>query len=68
VVGAVPSVEEFLASNLIPYRWFDVQRDPEAMVLMSAAGLGFHELPALLLEDGTVLRNPDKRQVAESLV
>ena len=60
-------LKNFLASNLIPYRWFDVQRDPEAMVLMSAAGLGFHELPALLLEDGTVLRNPDKRQVAESL-
>jgi len=60
-------MKAFLASNLIPYRWLDVQRDPEALALMNVTGVAFHELPVLLLEDGTVLRNPDKRQVAESL-
>jgi thioredoxin reductase (NADPH) len=60
-------LKDFLASNLIPYRWLDVQRDPEAQVLMNVTGVAVQELPALVLEDGTVLRNPDNRQVAESL-
>ena len=54
-------VKDFLASNLIPYRWLDVQRDPDARRLMEATEVAAHELPALLLENGTILRNPDRR-------
>ena len=60
-------VKDFLASNLIPYRWLDVERDPEAKRLLEATGITVRELPALVLETGTVLRNPDTHQVAESL-
>src|SRR4030095_4044862 len=59
------AIKEFLASNLIPYRWLDVERAPDARRLLDAAGIAVDELPALLLEDGTVLRKPDTRQVAE---
>jgi thioredoxin reductase (NADPH) len=60
-------VKHFLASNLIPYRWIDADRDPDAGRLLEATGSGVHELPALILENGTVLRNPDTGQVAKSL-
>ena len=60
-------VKDFLASNLIPYRWLDVERDPDARRLLDAAGLAAVDLPALFLEDGTVLKNPDGRQLAERL-
>src|SRR5262245_41979370 len=60
-------VKVFLASNLIPYRWLDAERDPDARRLVEATGLSASELPALILENGTVLRNPDLRSVAESL-
>jgi thioredoxin reductase (NADPH) len=60
-------VKVFLASNVIPYRWLDVERDPEARRLFEATGLAAGELPALLLENGTVLRKPDVRELAESL-
>jgi thioredoxin reductase (NADPH) len=63
-------VKVFLASNLIPYRWLDVDRDPDARRLLEATqpiGNAGVELPALLLEDGTVLRNPSTPQVADSL-
>src|SRR5207249_1933884 len=60
-------VKVFLASNLIPYRWLDVERDPEGKRLLEAAGVAAGDLPALLLENGTVLRKPDVREVAESL-
>jgi thioredoxin reductase (NADPH) len=61
------AIKDFLASNLIPYRWLDVTRDPDARVLLDAAGVGADELPALFFEDGSVLRNPEPRQVAERL-
>ena len=60
-------VKDFLASNLIPYRWLDVERDPEAKVLLEAAGLSSEALPALFFEDGGVLTNPPSRQIAERL-
>ncbi len=62
------AIKEFLASNLIPYRWLEVTHDADARALLDAAGVGADELPALFFDDGTpVLRNPDPRQVAERL-
>lgn len=60
-------VKHFLASNLIPYRWFDIDRDPDVPRLLEAAGLHAQESPVLILENGTVLRNPTIDRVAESL-
>jgi thioredoxin reductase (NADPH) len=61
------AIKDFLAGNLIPYRWLDVTRDPDTGALLEAAGVGMDELPALLFEDGSALRNPEPRQVAERL-
>jgi thioredoxin reductase (NADPH) len=60
-------IKDFLAANLIPYRWLDIERDNETRVLLDAAGVTAKELPALFFEDGSVLRNPEPRQVAERL-
>ena len=61
------AIKDFLAGNLIPYRWLEVTRDAGARPLLDAAGVGLDQLPALFFEDGTVLRNPEPRQVAERL-
>jgi thioredoxin reductase (NADPH) len=61
------AIKDFLARNLVPYRWLDVARDPESRALLDAAGIGAEELPALLFEDGAALRNPEPREVAERL-
>jgi thioredoxin reductase (NADPH) len=60
-------IKNYLAGNLIPYRWLDVARNPETKGLLDAAGIGMTELPALFFEDGTTLRNPEPREVAERL-
>jgi thioredoxin reductase (NADPH) len=60
-------IKDFLASNLIPYKWLDVGRDAEAKTLLGAAGVSAEQLPALFFEDGTVLRDPEPRAVAERL-
>jgi thioredoxin reductase (NADPH) len=61
------AIKDFLASNLVPYRWLDVERDAEARPLLDAAGVSAEQLPALFFEDGTVLRDPEPRAVAEQL-
>ncbi len=62
------AIKDFLASNLIAYRWLDITRDPDARALLDAAGVDDKELPVLFFDDGgPVLRNPEPRQVAERL-
>jgi len=61
------AIKDFLAGNLIPYRWIDMERSADARSLLDAAGVGAADLPALFFEDGTALRNPEPRQVAERL-
>jgi thioredoxin reductase (NADPH) len=60
-------IKSFLASNLIPYRWLDVARDTDSKTLLDAAGIAESDLPALFFEDGSALRNPERREVAERL-
>ena len=61
------AIKDFLAGNLIPYRWLDVERDVDSHGLLEAVGVTNEDLPALLFEDGSVLRNPQPRDVAERL-
>jgi thioredoxin reductase (NADPH) len=60
------ALKDFLSSNLVPYRWIPTTR-PDAAGLLETFGVSDQELPALIFEDGTVLRDPDTRQVAERL-
>jgi thioredoxin reductase (NADPH) len=57
------AIKSLLSSNLIPYRWFDIATNHDARSLLDAAGVDLKELPVLFLEDGTVLRDPDPRDV-----
>jgi thioredoxin reductase (NADPH) len=61
------AIKDFLASSLVPYRWLDVSRDPDTRALLDAAGVAVEELPVLVFEDGSVLRDLEPRRVAERL-
>jgi thioredoxin reductase (NADPH) len=61
------AIKNFLVSSLIPYRWLDIARAPDTQALLDAAAVSADQLPALFFEDGSVLRNPEPRQVAERL-
>jgi thioredoxin reductase (NADPH) len=60
------AIKDFLAGNLIPYRWLEYGRE-DARALCEAAQITQEDLPVLFLEDGTALRNPDPAAVAKSL-
>ncbi len=61
------AIKDFLASNLVPYRWLEAGPDAGVKALLESSGVTESELPALFFEDGTVLRDPAPRQVAERL-
>jgi thioredoxin reductase (NADPH) len=60
-------LRDFLARNLVPARWLDVERDGEARQLLKVAGIAEDQVPVALLEDGTVLEHPTVLELAERL-
>ncbi len=60
-------LKDYLAGNLFPYRWHDIEKDEEGKILMQENELSLDDLPALFLEDGTVLKRPTKAQVAAQI-
>lgn len=65
--GASHAVKEFLACNLVPYQWLDVDQDPTAAALVASISEGPARLPVVLLPDGTSVVQPTPRELAEKL-
>ncbi|MPV37263.1 FAD-dependent oxidoreductase [Georgenia subflava] len=59
------AVREFLARNLVPYRWIDLDSDAEAPELLRLTGGADRDFPLLLFPDGAVLERPTTQEVAE---
>ena len=62
-------LRDFLARNLVPYQWLDVESNDEAVRLLAASAPedGDGGLPAVVLSDGTVLRTPSNLEVAQRI-
>lgn len=60
-------LKTFLARNHVPYRWYDIERDPEARRLVEIAAASADDLPLVLVPDGVTLRSPSSRDLAEAL-
>lgn len=60
-------LKDFLAGNLFPYQWLDVETNPQAQELLDLYQLTTADLPAVILEDGTVLKQPGLSDVGEKL-
>ncbi len=61
------AIKDFLAGNMIPYRWLDVETSEEAARLLEASGTDRADLPAVYLEDGEVLAAPGAEELADKL-
>lgn len=61
---AAHDTRQFLAHNLVPYRWLDVERDDDAATLLALAGADAGQLPVVLLGDGRALIRPDAAELA----
>ena len=61
------ATKDFLARNRIAYQWLDIEKDPEAQLLVLSVNNGNAELPVLFFPDGTILTAPDNRALAEKI-
>ncbi len=71
VVGhrwSAPSYEvrDFLAANLVPYRWYAAD-EPEGRRLLDAAAQGPEAIPLVVLPDGQALAAPSTAEVAAAV-
>ncbi|WP_426489721.1 FAD-dependent oxidoreductase [Hymenobacter sp. 102] len=57
-------LKDFLAGYMIGYQWLDFETDAEAQALLARKQLTSHQLPVVILEDGTALPNPTPTEVA----
>ena len=60
-------VKDFLARNQVPYRWLDIETNPEATRLIKHAGLDASHLPLTVFPDGSHLAEPTNAQLAEKI-
>ena len=61
------SVRDFMTRNLIPYRWLDIETDPEAAELRALAGAADVKLPLVVLPDGSTMSSPSVSDLAARL-
>ncbi|MGH2647276.1 MAG: FAD-dependent oxidoreductase [Ginsengibacter sp.] len=58
-------IKDYLAGNLIPYSWYDIENNPEAKTLLEINNLANSDLPLIIYEDGSCTAKPTIRQIAE---
>src|SRR3954471_18775799 len=58
-------LRDFLARNLVPYRWFAAD-EPEGRRLLEAAGVGPESVPLVVTVDGRAMSQPSTAEVAEA--
>jgi len=61
------TIKDFLAGNLMPYHWMDIEKNAEAGKLLEINNLTTENLPIVLLEDGAILQQPNILTLAESI-
>ena len=64
-------IRDYLTRNQVPYQWLDPETDAEGRRVAVSAGMAEAEIdpavPLVVLEDGTLLRDPSILEIAEKV-
>jgi thioredoxin reductase (NADPH) len=60
-------IKDFLAGNLVPYLWMDVETNIEAEQLLQINNIQTKDLPVVFFEDGSFISNPTLPNVANKI-
>ncbi|XHR95989.1 response regulator [Mucilaginibacter sp. UC70_90] len=60
-------IKDFLAGNLIPYRWFDIEKNIDSASLLTINNRTTDDLPMVIFEDGSCLTKPTIRDIADKM-
>lgn len=61
------AVKEFLTRHQIPYQWLDVESNAQARQAVEAVDGGELKIPTLYFPDGSVLVQPETRELADKI-
>ena len=72
LIGSVHSaatlrIREFLTRNGHPFKYLDLERDPDVQYLLDRFQVDRAELPVMICRGEAVLKNPSNQQIAERL-
>lgn len=51
----------------IPYQWVDINRDPKAKEFVAKINNGYHSVPTIVFEDGTILIEPTNQELVHKI-
>ena len=60
-------LKEFLAGNLIPFLWMDIESHNDADKYLASANATHADLPLVILKDGSFITDPSLPQLAASI-
>lgn len=60
-------VKDFLAGNLLPYQWLDIETSSEAKELLDLHDIPAKTLPAVFFEDGSAIADPTVQAIAAKI-
>jgi thioredoxin reductase (NADPH) len=60
-------IKDFLAGNLIPYQWLDVQVEDTCNQMMMLNNITTKDLPVIFFEDGSYLSKPTIQDIAKKV-
>ena len=60
-------IKDFLAGNLRPYQWLDIETNSKARELVSLHEIASKDLPAVIFEDGSNIVDPNIQQLASKV-
>jgi thioredoxin reductase (NADPH) len=61
------NLKDFLAGNLFPYQWLDIDQNAKAQEMLDLHELGHKDLPVVFFEDGSFLKDPSVQEVASKV-
>ena len=58
-------IKDFLAGNLVPYQWLDIEQSEDAQKLIELNNIERKDLPAVFFTDGSFLVKPSLSEIAQ---
>jgi mycoredoxin len=55
------------AELLVPYRWIDIDQNPQAAVFVQQVNRGLRRVPTIIFPDGSILVEPDSKSLRAKL-
>ncbi|MDF9795246.1 thioredoxin reductase (NADPH) [Catalinimonas alkaloidigena] len=60
-------IKDFLAGNLVPYQWLDIEKSDKARELLQLHQIEEKSLPAVVFEDQSALAKPEINEIAQKI-